>query len=83
MPLSASYTENDSGKLKTIVQFDCRGLEPVDFSPRTGWIVKCTEGGPTFQDVDLAEDDWVEYDTKNDVPVGVSEFKSNFVKLKK
>lgn len=82
-PIAAPYTQEDSGKLKTIVQFDCRGLEPVAFSPRTGWIVKCAEGGPSFADVDLSEDDWVEYDTKNDVPVEISEFKSSFVKMKK
>ncbi|KAJ6647188.1 RUN domain-containing protein 1 [Pseudolycoriella hygida] len=62
---NASYTADDSEKFKTIVCFDCRGVEPVKFSPRTGWIVKCTENGQTFEDVDLSEDDWVEYDEKN------------------
>lgn len=80
---NAVYTSDDTGKLKTIVQFDCRGLEPFAFSPRTGWLVKSADGGPSFTDVDLSEDDWVEYDTKNDVPVAVYEFKSEFVKLKK
>lgn len=80
---NAVYTSDDTGKLKTIVQFDCRGLEPTAFSPRTGWLVKSADGGPSFTDVDLSEDDWVEYDTKNDVPVAVYEFKSEFVKLKK
>lgn len=65
------------------MQFDCRGLEPTDFSPRSGWIVKCADGGPTFNDVDLSVDDWVEYDTKNDVPVAIYEFKSEFINLKK
>ena len=27
---------DDSNKFKTMVAFDCRGLEPVDFSPRVG-----------------------------------------------
>lgn len=81
--ISAPYTEEDSGKLKTIVQFDCRGLEPIGFLPKAGWIVKSAEGGPKFEDVDLSEDDWVEYDTKNDVSVGIYEFKSDFIKLKK
>ena len=27
----------DNNKFKTIVIFDCRGLEPVDFDPRDGW----------------------------------------------
>ncbi|XP_031640030.1 UPF0587 protein CG4646 [Contarinia nasturtii] len=77
------YTADDSGKFKTIVSFDCRGVEPMEFSPRTGWIVKSAENGQKFEDVDLSEDDWVEYDTKNKVSVGIYEFESNFVKLKK
>ena len=28
------YTADDSNKFKTVVVFDCRGVEPVDFSPR-------------------------------------------------
>ena len=35
----ASYDMKDNNKFKTIVVFDCRGLEPVDFSPRNGWKV--------------------------------------------
>ncbi len=29
-----SYNDEDQGKFKTIVKFDCRGMEPTDFSPR-------------------------------------------------
>ncbi len=29
-----SYTDNDENSFKTIVAFDCRGVEPTDFSPR-------------------------------------------------
>ena len=38
----------DNNKAKTIVVFDCRGLEPVDFSPRMGWKVRkhCSNYGP-------------------------------------
>lgn len=80
---SDAYTANDSGKFKVIVSLDCRGVEPVDFSPRAGWIVKAVDNGQTFEDVDLSEDDWVEYDTKNKVSIGIYEFESNFIKLKK
>lgn len=55
----------------------------MDFSPRTGWIVKAGDGGPIFEDVDLSEDDWVEYDQKNNNSIGVYEFESNFIKLRK
>lgn len=78
-----SYTADDSGKFKTIVQFDCRGIEPTDFSPRAGWIINSTENGQKFDDVDLSEDDWVEYDQKNCISIGIYEFESKFIKLKK
>lgn len=81
--LVATYTADDVGKFKTIVAFDCRGVEPIEFSPRTGWIVHSAENGQKFEDVDLCEDDWVEYDQKNKVSVGIYEFASNFIKLKK
>ncbi|XP_030373014.1 UPF0587 protein GA18326 [Scaptodrosophila lebanonensis] len=80
---NVAYTVDDAGSFKTIVIFDCRGVEPVEFSPRTGWIVHSSENGQTFQDVDLSEDDWVEYDQKNNNSVGVYEFASKFIKLKK
>lgn len=78
----ATYTADDGGKFKTIVAFDCRGAEPVEFSPRAGWIVKSSENGQTFENVDLS-DDWVEYDNKNKISVGIYEFESTFVKMKK
>lgn len=79
---NATYTSDDAGKFKTIISFDCRGVEPIKFSPREGWIAKAVENGATFQDIDLAEDDWADYDEKNKASVGISEFKSQFVKLK-
>uniref|UniRef100_T1H5U9 DUF866 domain-containing protein n=1 Tax=Megaselia scalaris TaxID=36166 RepID=T1H5U9_MEGSC len=80
---NATYTADDSGKLKTIVIFDCRGVEPSEFSPRSGWIVESIENGEKFENVDLSEDDWSEYDEKNNNVVGITEFKSEFIKLKK
>lgn len=79
----ASYTAEDSSKFKTIVVFDCRGVEPVDFSPRTGWIVKAANNRQQYEDVDLSDDDWVEYDSKNNVSIGIYEIKSKFIKIKK
>lgn len=35
----ASYKISDNNRFKTLVVFDCRGIEPVDFSPRNGWKV--------------------------------------------
>lgn len=80
---NAPYTADDSGAFKTIVVFECRGAEPVEFSPRVGWRVSSAENGQQFDEVDLSEDDWVEYDQKNNNSVGIYEFASKFIKLKK
>ncbi|KAH8405545.1 hypothetical protein KR215_002337 [Drosophila sulfurigaster] len=80
---SVPYTGDDAGKFKTIVVFDCRGVEPVEFSPRSGWKVHSAENGQVFEDVDFSDDDWVEYDQKNKESIGVYEFNSKFIKLKK
>ena len=37
---SYNFEDGQNNRFKTIVAFDCRGLEPIDFSPRNGWTVK-------------------------------------------
>ena len=70
-----SYNNADSNKLKSIVTFDCRGMEPVEFSPRDGWTCQGYkddeedgEGqntGTVFEDVDLSDKEWADYDEKS------------------
>jgi hypothetical protein len=48
----------------TIVKFDCRGLELVGFEAREGWMAKGDESGTVFEDIDLTEGEWVDYDAK-------------------
>ncbi|OQR78943.1 hypothetical protein BIW11_06073 [Tropilaelaps mercedesae] len=71
---------SNSDEFQLIVVFDCRGIEPVDFDPREGWVAK-TEDGRTFTEVDLTEKEWVDYDDKRRQTVGVYEVKSKFRKL--
>lgn len=70
----ASYTIDDSEKFKSIVAFECRGIEPVDYRPTDGWIVSVEESNKVFNDVDLSEKEWVEYDEKIQDSVGIYEF---------
>merc|ERR1712060_398048 len=58
--IKAEYTAEDSGKFVPIVGFECRGLEPVGWEPRGGYVVT-TEGGTTFENVSLDEKEWYEY----------------------
>lgn len=78
----ASYTESDSETFKTFVSFDCRGIEPTEFDARSGYTVKCIDNGRTFENVEIEDGDWTEYDDKNKNSVSISEFKSQFVKAK-
>lgn len=79
---TAKYSNEDQGKFKTIVLFDCRGLEPVDFLPTKGWIVKVEDSSTVFSEVDLSEKEWVEYDDKINQSIGIYEFESKFIKVK-
>ncbi|KAL1489142.1 hypothetical protein ABEB36_014084 [Hypothenemus hampei] len=71
---NASYTNGDSEKFKSIVSFECRGIEPVDYRPLSGWIVKVEGSSKVFENVDLSEKEWVEYDEEIQDSVGVYEF---------
>eukprot|EP01126_Amoeba_proteus_P062493 TRINITY_DN8507_c0_g1_i2.p1 TRINITY_DN8507_c0_g1~~TRINITY_DN8507_c0_g1_i2.p1 ORF type:complete len:222 (-),score=50.34 TRINITY_DN8507_c0_g1_i2:193-768(-) len=71
-----SYKE--SGSFQCVVEFDCRGVTPVEYEPRAGWIVKCV--GTTFEeDVNLA-DDWADYDEEADNSVAVYGLVGKFVR---
>ncbi|XP_011299106.1 UPF0587 protein C1orf123 homolog [Fopius arisanus] len=76
------YDVDDQGKLKKIVIFDCRGLEPSDFSPREGWIAKAIDDGKEFRDVDLSEGEWADYCDKIKQPVGIYDIEHNFERIK-
>jgi ribosomal protein S27E len=82
-----SYEADYSNKFKTIVTFDCRGVEPIDFSPRVGWTVAGVneEGelsGSVFKDVSLTDGEWADYDEKSKLSVGIYEIENKFVSVK-
>lgn len=86
-----AYDYKDNNQFKTIVAFDCRGLEPVDFEPRDGWQAqgyKEDEDGDgkatstTFSDIDLSDKEWADYDDKSGESTVISEFEVKFVVVK-
>ncbi|XP_015118711.1 CXXC motif containing zinc binding protein [Diachasma alloeum] len=77
-----SYGVEDLEKFKRIVVFDCRGIEPSNFSAREGWIAKAIDGGKEFRDVDLSEGEWADYCDKIQQPVGIYEIEHNFERIK-
>eukprot|EP01024_Parvocaulis_polyphysoides_P024997 TRINITY_DN22807_c2_g2_i1.p1 TRINITY_DN22807_c2_g2~~TRINITY_DN22807_c2_g2_i1.p1 ORF type:complete len:163 (-),score=28.22 TRINITY_DN22807_c2_g2_i1:75-563(-) len=75
--VTREYTGEDSGQFVPIIGFDCRGMEPIAFHPENGWIVT-SSGGKVFDDVDLRENEWADYDEENDLQVNILEFESKF-----
>ncbi|CAD7700741.1 unnamed protein product [Ostreobium quekettii] len=71
------YTGDDSDQFVPIVAFECRGLDPIELKPTGGWRVESTSG-KVFDDVDLSEGDWAEYDEDAGETVGVYEFTARF-----
>uniref|UniRef100_A0A7N9CJE7 CXXC motif containing zinc binding protein n=1 Tax=Macaca fascicularis TaxID=9541 RepID=A0A7N9CJE7_MACFA len=74
------YNAEDNENFKTIVEFECRGLEPVDFQPQAGFAAEGVESGTVFSDIDLQEKDWTDYDEKAQESVGIYEVTHQFVK---
>ncbi|XP_015278780.1 PREDICTED: UPF0587 protein C1orf123 homolog isoform X1 [Gekko japonicus] len=67
------YNAEDNETFKTIVEFECRGLEPVDFQPQAGFVAEGAESGTPFTDINLLEKDWNDYDEKIKESVGIYE----------
>jgi len=76
-----SYNSDDVPQFKTIITFDCRGVEPVTFEPRMGWSTKGLESGTVFANVDLTALDWAEYDEKSQQAVGIYELTTRFLRV--
>jgi len=78
----SKYTIEDSNKFKSIVSFDCRGLSIIDFSPRNGFKCCGIESNTKFEDVNLEEKEWVDYDERQNQPVGIYDVQYQFVTTK-
>ncbi|KAG9519932.1 DUF866-domain-containing protein, partial [Aureobasidium melanogenum] len=58
------YTHSDTPKAQKIIEFDCRGLEFVEFKPDGEWKATGIESNTKFDAIDLTEGDWYDYDEK-------------------
>ncbi|XP_076662542.1 CXXC motif containing zinc binding protein [Halictus rubicundus] len=76
------FVARDQDGFQSIAVFDCRGLEPCDFSPRVGWTVKAIDDGTEFTDVDLTEGEWGEYCQKIDKSIWIYEIEHRFARIK-
>ena len=60
-----------------MVAFECRGLEPIDWRPESGFTVTGISG-TKWEDVDLSEKEWTEYDEKSQDSVSIMDLQWEF-----
>ncbi|KAI0007527.1 DUF866-domain-containing protein [Xylariaceae sp. FL0662B] len=71
-----SYEQNEPPKQQSIIEFDCRGLEFVSFSPEGEWLADGLESGTKFEGIDsLQEGEWFDYDEKAGDEVSIKDLK--------
>eukprot|EP00879_Flechtneria_rotunda_P010158 GHRR01010619.1.p1 GENE.GHRR01010619.1~~GHRR01010619.1.p1 ORF type:complete len:164 (+),score=32.79 GHRR01010619.1:95-586(+) len=75
--VTRAMSEDDENKWVPVMAFECRGIEPTAFHPEDGFVVQ-TKGGKLFDDVDLTELEWVEFDEKLSDSVGIYNIESKF-----
>ena len=64
-----------------LVAFECRGCALVGWTPTSGYRCRST-GGTAFEDVDLTEGEWADYDEENDLSVMIENVESSFETIK-
>ncbi|KAF5827838.1 hypothetical protein DUNSADRAFT_18628 [Dunaliella salina] len=68
----------DAGKFVPVAALECRGLEPIGYTPESDWMVEAANSQTKWDDVDLSEGEWTEYDEKAGEGVGVYKIRSDF-----
>ncbi|RKP09552.1 hypothetical protein THASP1DRAFT_28654 [Thamnocephalis sphaerospora] len=74
------YNEEHSGQYASLAELDCRGLEPVEFKPRDHFLVVASSGA-RFEDVDLSEKEWFDYDEKSGDSVSIMELETQIKRV--
>mmetsp|Transcript_6497 Transcript_6497/g.10624 ORF Transcript_6497/g.10624 Transcript_6497/m.10624 type:complete len:159 (-) Transcript_6497:166-642(-) len=70
--VTPQYGAEDSGSMKPILGLECRGLEIERWIPGDDFVVESTSG-VIFENVDLTENDWADYDERNDESVSITD----------
>jgi len=63
-----------------ILEFDCRGLEFVEFKADGEWLAEGTESGSKFTGIELHEGEWFDYDEKAGEEVSITGIKWDIVR---
>ncbi|KAF2842269.1 DUF866-domain-containing protein [Patellaria atrata CBS 101060] len=69
------YEQSEPPKRVNILEFDCRGLEFLEFKPEGEFLATGIESNTPFTGIDLSEGEWYEYDEKAGEEVSIKEVK--------
>ncbi|KAH9047618.1 hypothetical protein EDB84DRAFT_1586496 [Lactarius hengduanensis] len=74
------YSADSSGQFSPFVTIDCRGLEFISFDPNLDGIWKCVgvDKETPFTEVTFEDGEWVDYDERAKVSVGILNFESEW-----
>jgi hypothetical protein len=75
------YRLEDSGNFKTVARIEARGLDVDAWQAREDFVV-VSEGGKRFENADLGEGDYTEYDDEHEQAVSVLEIETKVVVVK-
>ncbi len=68
--VTGNYTEDQSGSWVSVLGLECRNIVPLRWKPSGDFIAE-SAGGHYFDNVDLSDGDWAEYDEENDLSVSI------------
>ncbi|CZT51271.1 probable DUF866 domain protein [Rhynchosporium secalis] len=70
-----SYKQGSPPTRQKVIEFDCRGLEFVEFKPEGDWLATGVDSGSKFTTIDLTEGEWFDYDEKAGEEVSIKDLK--------
>ncbi|KXN72720.1 DUF866-domain-containing protein [Conidiobolus coronatus NRRL 28638] len=72
------YSIENTNQFAEFATFECRGLEIINFQPREGFFAKGAESNTRFEDIDLTDGEWADYDDKANVEVSIMDIEVKF-----
>ncbi|KAI5458043.1 hypothetical protein BGZ63DRAFT_363547 [Mariannaea sp. PMI_226] len=70
-----AYEQTEPAKPHKVIEFDCRGLEFIEFKPEGEWLADGLDSGTKFTGIELLEGEWFDYDEKASEEVSINELK--------
>ncbi|KAJ3128728.1 hypothetical protein HK098_003720 [Nowakowskiella sp. JEL0407] len=75
------YTIESSEQFAPWIILEVRGAEPVEYVLKDDLSVVGAESGTKFNEIDLTEGEWVEYDEEAKEPVGIMDIETKITKV--